>query len=196
VERIGVAGGIGAGKSAVTDYLAELGWPVVDADQVAREVVEPGRPAWQALRDAFGDAVLDPEGRLDRAFVAELVFHDRSALRRLNHVTHGHIGAEIHRQLATLEHPTVFVALPLFRPEHREIFEFAEVWSVQADPEIAVARLMQYRGFRDDEARARIANQMSNEERAAIVDQIIWNEGTLAELRTQVDVLLEGRRRG
>ena len=168
----------------------------MDADEIAREVVEPGRPAWQALRDAFGDAILDPEGHLDRAFMAEVVFRDRSALRRLNHVTHGHIGAQIHHRLATLEHPVAFVALPLFRPEHRDIFDFAEVWSVQVDPEIAVARLVAYRGFGDDEARARIANQMTNDERCAIVDRVIWNEGTLEELHASLEELLEGRRRG
>ena len=174
----------------------ELGWPVVDADHAARVVVEPGKPAWRALRDAFGDAVLEVDGTLDRAFVAEVVFHDRSALHRLNRLTHGHIGAEIHRQLATVTHPIAFVALPLFRPEHRDIFNYNEVWAVQVDPETAVARLTQYRGFREEDARARIATQMSNDERAALVDRVIWNDGTIDDLRTRIDQLLEARRGG
>jgi dephospho-CoA kinase len=198
VQRIVIAGGIGAGKTVATNHLSGLGWTVVDADQIAHEITEPGRPAWRAMRDAFGDAVLNADETLDRAFVADVVFHDPSALRRLNHITHGHIGAEIARQIEGVNDEAVFVALPLFRLEHRSIFKFDEVWSIQVAPETAVDRLRACRGFSEDDARARLANQMTNEERGSIADRVMWNEGTIEELLEQIDaaLLANGLRRG
>jgi dephospho-CoA kinase len=183
-------GGIGAGKTAVTDHLTARGFTVVDADLAARTVVEPGRPAWRALRDAFGDAVLRDDETIDRAFLAEVVFHEPAALRRLNHITHGHIGAEIVRQLETARGPVVFVAIPLFRPEHRDVFSLDEVWAVQVSPATALARLVASRGLTERDATARLESQPTNEERGSIVDRVIWNEGTLDKLIAQVDALV------
>lgn len=191
VKRIVIAGGIGAGKSAVASHLTGLGWPVIDADEIAHEVTQPGRPAFVALRDGFGDAVLAPDGTLDRAFLAEVVFHDRPALQRLNRITHGHIGTEMVRQLNELTGPAAFVAIPLFRPEHRTLLELDAVWAVLVQPETAIERLCTQRGFSLEDAKARLANQMSNAERTAIVDRVFWNEGSLEELFSQVDVALE-----
>ena len=198
VQRIVIAGGIGAGKTVATNYLIGLGWTVVDADQIAHEITEPGRPAWRAMRDAFGDAVLNEDETLDRAFVADVVFHDPSALRRLNHITHGYIGAEIARQIDGVNDEAVFIALPLFRREHRSVFNVDEAWSIQVAPETAVHRLRAYRGFSEDDARARLANQMSNDERGSIADRVMWNEGTIEELLDQIDaaLLANGLRRG
>jgi dephospho-CoA kinase len=190
VRRIAIAGGIGAGKSVVTDRLASLGWPVVDADLIAREVVEPGRPAWRALRDAFGDAVLASDGSIDRGFVADVVFHDPTALRRLNQITHGPIGVEMLRQMDAASGRAVFLALPLFRPEHRDALRLDEVWAVLAPPDTANARLVDQRGFTDEQARARLAAQMDNEERARVVDRVLWNDGTIEELYAALDALL------
>lgn len=193
MKRIAIAGGIGAGKSTVTRYLARLGWPVIDADVTARQITQPGEPAWQALRDAFGDGVLSTDGTLDRDLLAEIVFHDLSALRRLNHITHGRIGAVIVHELDETKGAAVFVALPLFLSEHRPLFGLDEVWAVQVQPETAVARLCEMRGFGEIDARARLANQMTNDERAAIVDRVIWNDGSLESLYTQLDALLGER---
>jgi dephospho-CoA kinase len=190
MKRIAIAGGIGAGKTAVTDRLASLGFTIIDADEVARRVTDCGSPAWQALRDAFGDAVINDDRSLARDFVAEIVFHNVTALRRLNQITHGHIGNEIARQLDEAKGPAAFVALPLFRPEHRSIFRLDEAWSIQASPEVAVARLMNYRLFSENDARARLASQMTNDERSAIVDRVIWNDGDLQQLYEQLDVQL------
>jgi len=190
VKRIAIAGGIGAGKTVVTERLSELGAIVIDADLIAHQISEPGRPAWRALRDAFGDALLGEDATIDRPFVADVVFHDRSALRRLNHITHSYIGAEIRRQLDAHPSTVVFVALPLFRPEHRGIFNLDEAWAVQVRPETAISRLCTYRGFSEDDARSRLANQMSNREREVIVDRVMWNEGTIADLHERLDVLL------
>ena len=182
-----IAGGIGAGKTAVTDWLRARGFVVVDADLVAHDVVEPGRPALRALRDAFGDAVLDAQGRLDRAFVADVVFHDPTALRRLNAITHGYIGIEIARQLSETRGRGVFIALPLYRPEHRDLFGVDEVWAVQVEPETAVARLVDGRGFTEADARARLEIQMTNDERERLADRLIPNEGNLEELHAHLE---------
>ena len=190
VKRVVVAGGMGAGKSAVEERLVVLGWPVIDADVIARRVVEKGEPAWLALRDAFGTAAFSDDGELDRKFIADVVFHDASALKRLNHVTHGHIGAEIVRELDAATGPAVFVALPLFRPEHRVNLMIDEVWAVQVAPSTAIERLCTLRGFSEEDARARIAAQMTNDERAAIVDRVLSNEGSLEDLYGQLDIAL------
>ncbi len=188
-----MAGGIGAGKSTVTGYLGQRGYTVIDADDVAHQVVEPDRPAWRALRDAFGDAVLAPDRTIDRAFLADVVFHDRSALARLNGITHGHIGAAIRAQLEHAIGAAVFVALPLFRPEHRQIFGLTRVWGVLVAPEVALLRLVEQRGLDERDARARLANQPTNEERLAMVDDVIWNQDTTGALYARVDQLLGER---
>ena len=193
VKRIALSGGIGAGKSAVSDYLASRGYFVVDADAVARHVVEPGQSAYVALRDAFGTAVLTAERTIDRVFLAEIVFHDATALRRLNAITHSQIGREIVAALDGADAPAAFVALPLFRPEHREAFRLDEVWAVLARPEVALKRLVEHRGLRIDDATNRMKAQASNEERAATADVVLWNDATLAELFTHVEQLLDQR---
>lgn len=190
VKRIAITGGIGAGKTTVTDRLASLGFSVVDADEAARRVVEKGKPAWRALRDAFGTAVLTPEGDIDRKFLADVVFHDASALRRLNHITHGYIAVELDEEVRAASGESVFIALPLFAPEHRIVLNLDEVWAVLADPATEIARLTERRGFSEDDARARLAVQMSDDERAALADRVIWNEGTLEELYARVDEAL------
>lgn len=185
-----MTGGIGAGKTVVTERLRERGVAVIDADQVAHDVTAPGTPAYQALRDAFGDAILAPTREIDRPFLAAVVFHDAWALRRLNRITHGPIGEEIGRRLAALDAPVAAVALPLFRPEHREAFGFTEVWAVQVPVDLAVRRLVDGRGYREEEARARLAAQVTNEEREAMVDRVVWNTGTLDKLYRAVDELV------
>jgi dephospho-CoA kinase len=191
VKRVALAGGIGAGKTVLSERLVSLGWPVIDADVVARKVVERGEPALNSLRDAFGTAVLTPSGQLDRKFMADVAFHDASALRRLNHITHSYIGSEIVRELDATAANAVFVALPLFRHEHREAFHLDEVWAVLVDPAIALSRLCEQRGFDEDDARARLGAQMSNDERASLADRVLWNNGTIEELFGQLDVALQ-----
>ncbi len=190
MKRVAIAGGIGAGKTALAEHLTSRGWPVVDADLVARRVVEPGEPAWRALRDAFGTAVLTGDNEIDRAFLADIVFRDATALRRLNHITHGYIAEEIMRQIAATSADVVFIALPLYRDEHRNQLGLDEVWAVEVDPEVAVARLIESRGFSEADARARLAVQMSNEARRALADRVISNEGTREELTVKVDEAL------
>lgn len=185
-----LAGGIGSGKSTACARLTSLGWPVIDADEVAHELTTPGQPVLATLVDAFGDALLNEDGTLDRAFLADIVFHDESARRRLNAISHGPIGVEIARRLDEATGPAVFVALPLFRPEHRELLHLDEVWALQVGPDTAVRRLNEGRGFSEEEARLRLKSQMPNERRRAIVDRVIENDGTIEELYERLDVAL------
>jgi dephospho-CoA kinase len=187
---VAIAGGIGSGKTAVTDKLASLGFSVVDADLIAREVVEKGQPAWRALIDAFGSAVLTPEGDIDRKFVADVVFHDASALRRLNHITHGYIETAMRAQLDAASGDVVFVSIPLYRDEMRAELGLSEVWALEVDPEIAVSRLTSSRAMSEDDARARLSTQMSNEQRRFLADRVIENNGTREELNTAIEQIL------
>lgn len=187
-----VAGGIGAGKTVVARRLEGLGYEVIDADVVARAVVEPGEPAHVALVDAFGAAVLDQTGAIDRRFLADVVFHDASALTRLNAITHPYIGREIARQFDAATSAVVFVALPLFEPSHRAAFGLDAAWAVQAAPDVARTRLVEQRHMSDEDARARLAAQKSNEERATTVDLVFENNGSLEELYRQLDDALAG----
>jgi dephospho-CoA kinase len=194
VFRVAVMGGIGSGKTAVTDYLAQRGAVIVDADLVAREVVEAGKPAWQQLRDAFGDCVLREDRTLDRGFVAEIVFHDATALRRLNQITHGAIGLEMARQIeAATDAELVAVALPLYRPIHKELFRLNEVWCVWVEPEVALARLTGPRGLSPSDAQARLDAQDTNDERMALADVVLHNSGTLDQLHGVIDAVLVER---
>jgi dephospho-CoA kinase len=190
VKRVAIAGGIGAGKTAVTDRLISLGFSVVDADIIARQIVEQGKPAWRALVDAFGTAVLTPEGDIDRKFLADVVFHDASALRRLNHITHGYIGTEMNAELGAASGDVVFAAIPLYRGEHRANLELSEVWAIEVRPDTALERLAT-RGMDAEDARSRLAAQMGNDERSALADRVIENDGTLEELYASLDDALE-----
>lgn len=191
--RLGIAGGIGSGKSALCEVLQRAGVVVLDADHIAREVVEPGEPAWRALVDAFGQSVLTGDGAIDRQFLADVAFPHPPTLRRLNAITHGIIGLTIIERLSNLKDRNAAVALPLFRPEHRTLFQLTEVWGIEVNPEEAVRRLTTYRGFSVTDARARIESQISNDQRSRIVDVVIDNNGTLDEFETKIMTLIRDR---
>lgn len=190
VKRIALAGGIGAGKSTVLDYLRAQGFVTLDADEVYADLVEPGQPLLAALVDAFGTAILTPEAGLDRAFVSAVVFHDDTALARLNAITHPDVGRAMRQQLDAVTGQAAFVAIPLLRAEHRHDLSLDEIWSVQVSPEIAVERLVAQRAMTRDEALARISHQMSNDERESIADVVIWNNTDRDALRDRIDELL------
>ncbi len=166
---------------------------MIDTDVIAREIVEPGQPAWQALVDAFGRAVTDEAGRIDRKFLAAITFPNPTALRRLNVITHGAIGMEVLRALDESKDSHYAVAVPLFRPEHRTVFRLSEVWATEVEPEVAVSRLIQHRGFSDEDARNRIRSQISNSDRSAIVDVVIPNNDSIEALEERIRALLRER---
>jgi dephospho-CoA kinase len=186
VLRIGLTGGIGSGKSTVSELLAARGAVVVDADRIAREVVEPGTPGLGAVVEAFGDRVLTPAGALDRPAVAAIVFADADARRRLDGIVHPLVrqrAAELAR--AAPEDAVVVHDVPLL-VETGQAASYDVVLVVEAALETRLARLVE-RGLPETDARARIAAQATDEERRAVADVVLDNSGTREELAAQVD---------
>ena len=193
MKRIALAGGIGAGKSTVVDHRRARGFGAIDADEVYADLTRPGEPLLSVLVDAFGSAVLDEHGALDRAFLAAVVFHDRSALRRLNVIAHPRVTAEIRRRMDEVNASAVFTAIPLLGEHHRAALALDEVWSIQVEPHVAIERLVAQRSMSDEEARRRIDAQMGNDERAALADQVVWNNQDRQSLRGRIDEMLSER---
>lgn len=189
VLLVGLTGGIGSGKSTVSALLAARGAVVVDADAITRSLQQPGRPVFDAMVERFGPGIVGPDGQLDRPAVAAIVFSDDAAKKDLEAIVHPAVGAEMVRQLQ--EHSgtdaVVIYDVPLLVESGKT--GYGAVVVVDVDPEVAVQRLVAHRGFVEADARARIANQVSREERLAVADRVVDNSGTLAELEAQVDEL-------
>jgi dephospho-CoA kinase len=187
----GLTGGIGSGKSTVAAALADRGAAVVDADRIAREVVEPGGAAYDALVARFGRGVLRTDGTLDRQALADVVFHDPEALEALNRITHPAIGAVVASRTAEAlaTHRIVVVDIPLLSITTRARVGFDAVVVVDAPEQAAMRRLVEQRGFSEADARARIAAQISREERRALADVVVDNSGGRAALEGEIDRL-------
>jgi dephospho-CoA kinase len=186
VLRIGLTGGIGSGKSTVSALLTARGAVLVDADRLAREVVEPGTPGLAAVVAAFGDGVVGPDGALNRPALAAIVFADPEARRRLDGIVHPLVRARA-AELAGAVPPDGVVVhdIPLL-VETGQAGHFDLVLVVEADPEIRVRRLVE-RGLTEDDARARIAAQATDEQRRAVADVVLDNSGSREQLAAQVD---------
>jgi dephospho-CoA kinase len=192
VLRIGLTGGIGSGKSTVSALLAARGAVVIDADRIAREVVEPGTPGLAAVVDAFGDSVLTPDGALDRPALAAVVFADPSARARLDGIVHPLVRARAVELIAALPDDAVVVQdIPLL-VETGQAGAFDLVLVVEAAPETRVDRLVR-RGLTEEDARARIAVQATDDQRRAVADAVMVNDGTPEDLAGQVDRFWTGR---
>jgi dephospho-CoA kinase len=185
VLNIGLTGGIGSGKSTVSALLAERGAVIVDADRIAREVVEPGTPGLAAVVSAFGEGVVGPDGGQDRAALAAVVFADAEARARLDGIVHPLVRARAAEVVAAAPPDAVLVHdIPLL-VETGQAGRYELVLVVQADLGTRVARLVA-RGMTEDDARARIAAQATDEQRAAVADVVLDNSGTREELAAQV----------
>jgi len=189
VLAVGLTGGIGSGKSTVADLLVEHGAVLIDADRIAREVVAPDGPAFAPLVERFGPGILTPEGTLDRAALAALVFPDPEALAALNAITHPLIGAEMtaRRSAAEGTDDIVVLDIPLLKAEHRDLLTLASVIVVDTPVDTALTRLVEQRGFTRADAEARMAAQPTREERRAGADFVIDNSSDLTHLRAEVD---------
>ena len=186
VLRIGLTGGIGSGKSTVARLLAERGAHLVDADVLAREVVEPGTPGLAAVVDAFGEGVLTADGALDRPALAAVVFGDAEARARLDGIVHPLVRRRAVELIAALPEDAVVVQdIPLL-VETGQAGSFDLVLVVEAAQDVRVARLVG-RGLPESDARARIAAQATDEQRRAVADVVLDNIGTPEELAAQVD---------
>lgn len=189
MTAVAVTGGIGSGKSTVAHLLADRGATVIDADQVARQVVQQGGDIYRALVEHFGPSVVGPGGGLDRAALARRVFADACELQALNAITHPAIEAAIVDRLRVAEPGPVVVDLPLLTSDTRSRLGLAAVVVVDAPTEVAVRRLVEQRRFDEDDAVARVAAQMTREERRRLADVVIDNGGTREDLEAQVDRL-------
>ena len=184
---VGLTGGIGSGKSTVSSLLADRGAVIIDGDAITRELQQPGQPLLQVIAERFGSEVLDDQGALVRQRLADIVFNDAEALKDLNKIVHPAVGKELERRL-TEQRTTdnvVILDIPLLAENPRKGLCGTIVVDVPED--IAVQRLVNQRGMREDDARARIASQASREKRLAIADQVIDNSGTLETLQRRVN---------
>ncbi|WP_138758433.1 dephospho-CoA kinase [Modestobacter altitudinis] len=184
--RIGLTGGIGSGKSTVATLLAQRGAVVVDADRIAREVVEPGTPGLAAVVAEFGSGVLTAEGALDRPALAAVVFGDPAARARLDAVVHPLVRARAAEQVQAAPPDAVVVQDVPLLVETGQAGSYDLVLVVETDLGTRVARLGE-RGLPAEDARARIASQATDEERRAVADVVLRNDGDRAALEAQVE---------
>ncbi|MGW7464740.1 dephospho-CoA kinase [Streptomyces xantholiticus] len=183
---VGLTGGIGAGKSEVSRLLVSYGAVLVDADRIAREVVEPGTPGLAAVVDAFGPGILAADGTLDRPKLGSIVFADPERLATLNGIVHPLVG-ERSRELEQAAGPDDVVVhdVPLLTENNlRSLYDLVIV--VDASPETQLDRLVGLRGMTESEARSRMAAQATREQRRAVADIVIDNDGPLEKLEPQV----------
>ena len=187
VLQVGLTGGIGSGKSTVSAMLEERGAAIIDADRIVRELQAPGEPVFEAMVEAFGEGIVADSGMLDRAAVAAIVFNDDEKLKQLNGIVHPALGDETASRLASYAETDriVIFDMPLLVESGRGDMEAVIV--VDTDPDIAVERLVTYRGFSEADARARMAKQATRAQRLEVADRVIVNDGDLAALEPQVD---------
>ncbi|WP_419841094.1 dephospho-CoA kinase [Candidatus Poriferisodalis sp.] len=190
---IGLTGGIGSGKSTVAEGFVRRGAVLVDADAIVRRQQAPSSPVFVQMVQRFGDGIVAPDGTLDRSAVASIVFADPDALADLNAITHPPVGREIRRRISELEATDRLVVLdiPLLgerlasgeAPRYRT----SGILVVDAPIDVAVERLVRFRGFEEQDARARVASQLPRQERLALADWVIDNSGGVDALDAAVD---------
>ena len=186
--RVGLTGGIASGKSMVAEELAARGAVIIDADLLAREVVEPGTPALAAIIDRFGPEVVR-DGQLDRARLAQIVFADPLARNDLERIVHPAVRARAAELERAADDAAVVVHVIPLLVETGQHQGFDLVVTVDADHETQIQRLMLRNGFSRAEAESRIAAQASREDRKRAADVVLDNTGSLAQLREQIDAL-------
>lgn len=193
MKLIGLTGGIGSGKSTVAAMLKEHGFPIVDADRIAREIVEPGQPALQELAAEFGDDILNADGALDRSLLASRAFVDEEATRTLNEITHPRINERTQELLdAARENgaEAVIYDMPLLIDKGLHTDMDATI-VVHTDEHLRIERLTTKRGLDSDDVRRRIDAQIDDETRNAAADILIDNNGGEDELRPQITAAVE-----
>ena len=195
---IGLTGGIGTGKTAVSNMLQDLGATVINADQVGHEAYTPHTEAWEAVVGAFGEGILQENGEVDRRKLASIVFSDSTQLDRLNGIMHPRMAAIVSDKLRGLEQQGVKVAVV----EAAVLFEAGwdslvdEVWTTESDEETVIQRLQARNGFAPEEIRKRMASQLSSEARSSKAAQVLRNDSDLSDLVNTVNATWNRRVEG
>lgn len=190
---IGLTGSIASGKSTVSQMLKELGYPIVDADLVARQVVEPGSETLEKIREAFGEDVILPDGSLDRKKVGDLIFSDPASRKRLNDIIHPAIRNEMLRQRAAYMaegQKVVIMDIPLLFESKLQHFA-DKILVVSVTEENQLKRLMERNELAEGEALARISSQLPMSVKEEGADAVIYNNGTIEETKWQLNRILE-----
>ncbi|AIC95264.1 dephospho-CoA kinase [Shouchella lehensis] len=191
--KIGLTGGIASGKSLASTYLYEKGYPIIDADKIARQVVEPGTPALEAIRNTFGKAVVHEDGQLNRKALGSIVFASEEKRQQLNKIVHPAVRKQMLKEADTFErngHTLIIFDIPLLVESH--LFHLVDqVWVVYVDEETQLTRLMQRDQSTKDEALQRIRAQIPLEQKVQYADQVIKNTGTKQETYDQIDAILQ-----
>ncbi|XP_013778450.1 uncharacterized protein LOC106463026 [Limulus polyphemus] len=186
---IGLTGGIATGKSTVANKLRDLGIVIIDADVIAREVVEPGKPAWKKIKAEFGEEILLPNGELNRPLLGEVVFSEPDKRRKLNSITHPQIYKEIFWKCLKMlisGHQYVILDLPLLFESGKMVKYVSKVIVVTCDENQQLERLMMRNNFTRNEAENRISAQLSLQEKCQMADFVIDNSGDINQTHKQV----------
>lgn len=186
---VALTGGIGSGKSSVSSRLERRGAALIDADAVVKELQQPGRPVFLAMVERWGSGIVGSDGSLDRQAVADIVFGDEDELKALNGLVHPAVRVEMERQLTELG-PTdrvVVLDIPLLGEGDAEKRGARAVIVVDCPVEVAIERLVTFRGFDRADAEARVAAQPTREQRLALADFVVDNGGDLAQLDAEID---------
>ncbi|NLG88371.1 MAG: dephospho-CoA kinase [Clostridiaceae bacterium] len=190
---IGITGGIGSGKSTVSKILSEYGAKVISADKIAREVVMPGMEAYNRIVRTFGEGILDEDRKINRKKLGDIVFNDPELLKKLNEFTHGAVAERISRELDILRREGIdFIVVEAVVPIQHGFLDLVDtVWVVIADEQIREKRIMARNNYTEQEAKQRIKAQMSDQMYISLADKIIYNNGTIEELRSLIREVLQ-----
>lgn len=191
--KLGLTGGIATGKTTISNYLKSIDIPVLDADEYARKVVEPGTPGLAEITNTFGEQVLRADGSLNRKLLGQIVFNDSSARQTLNDITHPRIqqmmADELHR-LAEQQIPLVILDIPLLL-ENKNVAGADAVMVVTIPESLQLTRLMQRNNLTEKEAQSRISAQMPLVEKEKLADFVIDNSGTISSTQKQVEKVIQ-----
>lgn len=190
---IGLTGGIASGKSTVSSILKEYGFPIIDADILAKEAVDPGMPAYTQIVEAFGNSILQNDGSIDRAKLGSLIFGDSEKRKVLNGIVHPQVRQEMVRQrdeYIQQGKKAVILDIPLLFES--KLTHFADkILLVYVTPDVQVNRLMKRNQYNEKEARQRIDSQMPLEEKKHLADEVLYNNGTVEETKNQLSAILD-----
>ncbi|MDR7857047.1 dephospho-CoA kinase [Tissierella sp.] len=196
VILIGLTGGIATGKSTVSNIIIEKGYPLIDADKIAREIVQVNRPAYKEIVEVFGEKILNEDKTLDRKSLGNIIFSEKEAREKLNNITHPYIFETIKSEIKRLsrEHNIIFLDIPLLFEQFDLIenynIEFTDIWLVYVEKAIQINRLMKRDGISQDEALRKVESQMPIDVKRTRSSKTIINSGDIELLNKQVDELL------